>query len=362
MSKELGVVSKIGFIKNIKTGLDLCTIRIEFDEFYIFYDMNDLNVFLNQNVEYSWREDVIDGNVCRIITDIAVFRTIQTVTSTENIKLIPEGNSRTVCNFAIKDVKFGEFLPNCVSYLSNAVKGSSPNTKWMDLEMIDSESRSFKVRIFTRDPNGTEDSDDVLESFVGKYVTYNLQSTQYGYQTKEVTALLADVEVSPEVRVAEEVLKNELLKDNSLMELELTFGLLKTLKSIIDGEPGYQLVRMASEIYMINALDNISTNLDIKTMKEAVFCSRLYNLPSNSPRSRPLLNVNRTSKIKGLRDNQELMSILDPMNPGEVSDTKRMYIKVRGIVNDIIDIRRGINNEKDTTAINSYMSLLNGLL
>lgn len=362
MVKELGVVEKISFIKNIKPEMDLCTVRIGFDELYIYYDINDLSMFLNQNVEYSWRDDMIDGLPKRVITDIAVFKTVQVVESVENIKLIPEGTKRTVCNFAIKDVKFGDYKPRCISYLCGCTRGSSPYTKWVDMNMIDIDSREFRVRIFTKDPNGTEKLDETLDTFVGHYVMYDIQSTQYGFQTKEVEVLTNAVEISPEVKIAQEVIKNEISKDPALMELETAFNLTTVLLWIIDGEPGYQLVRMASEIYIINALSNISTNLDIQTMKQAVICSRLYCLPSNIPRSRPVLNINRTSKVKGLRENIELMSILDPMNPGEVSDTKRMYIKVRGMVNDIIDIRRGINNEKDSDALNAYMSMLNGLL
>lgn len=362
MTKLLGVVDKITFIENVKIGMDLCTIRIGFDEFYIFYDMNDLNIFLNENVEYSFREDMVKGKIERVITDIAIFRTIQTVDSIENVKLIPEGNKRTVCNFSIKEVRFGEFKPGCVSYLCGTKRGSSPYSKWIDMDMIDADSRSFKLRIFTKDPNGTEGLDEIIETFVGKYVTYDLQSTQYGYQTKEVIALTTGVELSPEVTVAEEVVRKVIQADKGLVQLESTYNLIESLKGIIDGEPGYQLVRMASEIYLINAMDSISTNLDINTMKQAVICSRLYCLPSSSDWSRPLLNVNKTSRIKELKENRELMSILDPMNGGEVSDTKRMYIKIRGMVNDIINIRRGVSDEKDNTTITGYMSLFNGLL
>lgn len=364
MTHLVGDVVSVSFIKNIKEGMDLCKIRIDFDELFIFYDKDDLNQFLNQRVEYNFRDDMVDGKIERVVTDIAILRTIQTVASVENVKLIPAGNTRTVCNFSINEVRFGEFKSKCVSYLSAVTRGASDKSKWCDMTMIDMDSREFNVRMFTRDPNRTENLDEKIESAIGCYVQYDITFTKYGYQTEDIYVMPVDVELSPEVEVAKAVVLDVIKSDESLLQLETVYKLVDNLTNIIDGEPGYMLVRMAAEIYLINALGDISTNLDIPTMKQAVVCSRLYTIPAKKQWSRPLLNVNKTSRIVALRDNDELMGILDPQSGRDMTDTQRMYIKVRGMVNDIIKIRRGIIDEKTDGIgdVSGYMSRFNGLL
>jgi hypothetical protein len=119
---------------------------------------------------------------------------------------------------------------------------------------------------------------------------------------------------------------------------------------------------MASELYMINAIDNISTDLDIRAMRRAVICSRGYLLPKKTAWSRPMLNTNKIMTVPSLKADKELMLMVDTLSEEEASATKLTYIKIRGLVNDIIDIRRGIENEKDNSNIDDMRALLNGLL
>lgn len=357
-----GKVEKVTFIKNIGESLDQCTIEIDFDEYVIFYDANELMQFLQQDVIYTVRPDVVDGVQKMVVCELAKLATIQTVKSIENIKLIPEGNSRTVCNFNSKIARFGQYYPNVVGLMSKFTFGSSAKSKWFDCTLIDIESREFMVKLFTSGST-PEEMEAVLTPMLGKYVNFDMEYTRYGFQTKEFIPMPQDVEESPEVVVAKEIIFDLINNDKGLSEYNTRYGFMNAMSSVIDGEPGYGFVRMASELYMVNAVDNISTELDIQAMKRAIVCSRGFLLPHKTNWSRPMLNTTKLMQIQDLKSDKELMLILDVLSEEEPSPTKLTYIEIRGLVDNIIKIRRGIYNEEDS-GINSsaLVNMFNGML
>ena len=353
-----GKVENISIIKHIGDNLDLCSMQIDFDNLKIFYDANDLMQFIGQEVEYTTRPDVIDGQAELVICELAMLSTIQTVSSTENVKLIPEGNRRTMCNIEARTIRFGDFYANCVALMSGYELGSSPRAKWFDCKMIDKVSKEFTVRLFASNVD-YDRMVAILDGFVGGYVAFDLESTKYGYQTKEIVELPGTVEDSPEVVVARDIIMNLINSDAGLRDYVQKYDFMNVVSKVIDGEPGYMLVRMASELYMINAIENISTDLDIRAMKRAVICSRGYLLPRKANWSKPMLNCNRAMTVPTLKDDKELLLILDVLSEEPASETKLTYIKVKGLVNDIIDIRRGVSNEKNEISNDNFSTIVN---
>jgi hypothetical protein len=356
-----GKVEKVTFIQKYPDGLDYCSMQIDFDEVKIFGDANELLGFLGQDVMYTKRPDVVNGKTEMVVYDLVLLSTIQTLSSSENIKLIPEGTKRTICNIESKNIRFGEYYPNSIALLSKVEYGTSPKAKWFDCTMIDSVSKEFSVRLFTSNID-TKQAQTELESCIGSYVSFDLESTKYGYQTKEIVQLPNEVEQSPEVTVAKEIITKLISSDEGLAEYDRKFNFVQQMLVTIDGEPGYNLVRMASELYMINAIDNISTDLNIQSMRRAVVCSRGYLLPKKTAWSRPMLNTNKIMMVPQLKADKELLLILDTLSEEDASPTKQTYIKVKGLVNDIINIRRGIEDEKANSNIDVMRSVLNGLL
>lgn len=357
-----GRVENITVVKHIAESLDLCSIRIDFDEVFIFGDANDYMDFLNQEVYYTIRPDVIDGNPCNVVCDIAAISNVQVVETVENVKLIPGRVQRTICNFSAKDLRMGEYYPSCVALLGGIELGSSSKAKWFDCSVIDQDSKAMQLRLFAG--KESEQLETLLTSYVGSYVRFDLEMTKYGPQTKEILCLNYNVEYSPEVEVAKAVLEKEATLDPGIQDYVKYTNLIESLLTKMDGEPGYMLVRMASEIYMINAVDAISADLDIRAMKRAVFCSRGYCTSHTKNWSKPMLNTNRALKVAALRDDMELLYIIDVMCEEPASPTKQMYIKIRNMVNDIIDIRRGVINEKDSinSVVPDFVRSLGGLL
>lgn len=362
MNRLEGHCNKVTFIKNIQDGLDLCEVEIDFDTCKCFYDVKELVNFVDSDVQYVIRQDVINGAVETVICEIAKLATVQTVATVENIKLVPADTSRTICNFAMREMRMGEFYPRLTALVASYEIGSSAKSQWFDIHLIDRESKECIVRLFAKHDGSIDDIEDRVKASIGKYVQFDCNYTRFGLQTDELNPLPNEVEMSPEVEVAKQIILKEIASDNGLQEFNASTNIVDILYNIVDGEPGYPLVRIASEIYMINAIDSISTGLDIRAMKRAAITSRGYLLPHNTNFSRPTMNVNKVLRCPNLKTDKEMLLILDPMAEEEPSSTKLTYIKIRNLVNDIISIRRG--NEEDNIAAFSpdIMHSLGGLL
>lgn len=359
-----GKVEKVTFVKVVgQGGLNQCEIQIDFDVLTIYWPVDDLIKFMNKEVMYTVRDDYDTENQkqIRVVCELVEISTIQTVASTENVKLVPEGNKRTVCNVVSREIRFGDYYPNRVAYMSAWEMGSSKKARWYDCTMIDAESREFQVRLFATnvEPELMEEQLNVMK---GGYVNFDLKSTKYGYQTDEIVGLPNAVELSPEVVLSETIIRELIQSDPALSYYDEKYHFVDAIKDVIDGEPGYQLVRMASELYMVNAVDNISTDLNIQAMKRAIICSRGYLLPHKTNWSRPQLNMTKVMGVPALKAERELLLMLDVLSEEEASSTKLTYIKIRGLVNDIISIRRGTENEKGVIDFAGIFASFNGLL
>lgn len=339
-----GLVESVTFIKHLDNGVDLCKVTIDFDTHYIFDQYNNLLNFINKYVEYSTRQDVIDGMPATVINHMVDQFTVNTVAKQDGVKLIPENCDRAVCNFDISTLRFGDYEIGVIALLTGYEVSSSKKTKWIDCDMVDKLSHHFNLRIFIKSVEGDEDPCEVIESLVGHYVKFNVNYTKYGYQTDEVELVNRVVTVAPEVDIALSVINEVLSTDSELQEYVVMHNLLNTLKGRLDGDLGYELVYMAAELEMINAISNISDAYDVKVLRRAVLCSRGYKLTAGMKYSKSILNVNKVLKTL-LKTDKHLISILDPMSEENVTATKRLYYKIRTFARIAVDERRNLDEK-----------------
>lgn len=337
-----GNVESVTLVEHVSNGIDLCRVRIDFDEPYIFYDWNKLQDFIGKFVEYETRVDYYKNEAKVVICNLAEVYKIHTLDKVEGIRLIPEKDKiRVGCNLDISSVKFGDTVCGCVAFLSDYRKGASEKAQWLDCKMIDMYSKAFTLRIFTRGnmDNGVS-AEEAVEAKVGRYVKFDLSSTSYGYQTGLIELENVEVTAPPEVDIAIEIIKDAVKDDVILQDYMNTYNFISHLKTLINGEIGYELVFIAAEIQQIQALQNISNYYDTGLMIRAAITSRGYLLPANTHFSRTVLNVNKLLRTQ-LGKDRELLLILDPLADEDMSPTKLMYMRMASFVKDIINDRRG---------------------
>lgn len=361
INKLTGHVESVKVVAQINGGFCECDIVIDFDEYKIFYERDIIQSYVDKDVFYNVRPDVVHGQTVMVICEIALVTEVMTVDANKSSKLVPVDSRRPICNFRINDIKFGEFKPGCIAILTKYSMGRSAKAKWYDCELLDSQSHLFELRLFSpeADPTKPQDTMDVL---LNGYVQFDIESTKYGYQTGELRGIAQKVEASPEVAIAKTVVERTVQADGALLEFVIDTKLFDYLDSFVDSEPGYAYVRMASEIYLIEALANITNDVDERAMKRAVVCSYAYVIPHNDPWARNIVNVIKILKHAELRADNVLKSLLDPGFEDKCTSSKLLYMEIKNMVSQIIDIRRGIKHEEIDNLISEYRAAFNGLL
>lgn len=351
-----GNVEAVKLIKHLAPELDYCEVTIGFDALKIFGSYNEIMSYIGKNVEYDVAQDIFQNTPITRIINFYDKKTIQTVHETENIKLIPEdANTRAICNFSIEEIRPGDYENNCVAFLSKFEIGASKKAKWFDCTMVDKNAKQFILRLFTNNLEGNVDPEEVINELVGHYVKFDVNSTRYGYQTQSLELVNIPVLLPPEVEVAITQIMQVVSDDTELMDYMIQYNFINTLKGIIDSELGYHLVAIASEIYFIKAISNISNVYNIQTLIRATITSRGYLLPSKTKFSRPMLNTNKVLKSK-LSSNKDLILLLDVLSEEEISSTKNVYIKIRKFTKQILDERRGLIDEEKNTYGNDVIA------
>ena len=363
--KKKGHLESSRVLRNIRTGLSECMIQIDFSEYIIFYDPTELLAYINKDVTYVTRPDIVNGKEVEVICELALLTEVVTVDAKKtDIKLVPFDLKRPICNFNIREVKFGEYKVDCIAILTKLTLGESRKAKWLDCQMLDAYGHLFDLRVFI---TGTDqDTIDKYNVMVNGYVEFDMESTKYGFQSNEVKAINQEIEASPEIAVAKKVVLDHIAKDSVLQQVVTAVGFERGIDEYVDGEPGYLWVRMASEYYFIDALDNTTSGVNITSLYRAIVCSRMYALPHSNPWSHGIINVTKLVKFKELMSDEELRQILDVYYEKDPSDAKNLYYRIRALVDNIIDTRRGIINEenyrKNLEFISNCRSMFNGLL
>lgn len=359
-----GEVVNVTLIKKLTEEIDYCEICIDFDQHKIFYKYTELVGFLNKKVSYNVVPDIFEGQKITTVANLAEVYKIQTLDRVQGIRLIPaDAEKRVGCNFDSRALAFGDTKIGAVAYLSSVVAGSSPRSEWYDLTCIDCNARVFMVRIFTRNADtGDVDVDVAVTSKVGKYVEMDITSTKYGLQTDKLKVLELPVMCPPEVETAIAIILATAQEDAELMDYINTYDFVERLRTLICIEPGYHLVNIASELSMINAVENISDIYDFKLMRRAAITSRGYLLPAKTKFSRPLLNVTKVLQ-SALKNDRELLLILDPVSEEPVSASKRAYMEIARFATEIIKERRGLNEKiENVIDFDILRSVTGGLL
>lgn len=343
-----GKVERVDLISHISTGLDYCSILIDFDELKIFGDYNEILSYIGKDVIYETAPDMYQGVIITRIINFYCKQIIQAVDKVESIKLIPKDTTtRVICNFSVDALRRGDFEVNCIALFCDYEKGASDKTTWVDLQMIDKNAKIFTLRMFTNKVEGNIDSNEVLNGLKGHYVKFNANYTKYGIQTDFVELLNIPVVAPPEVAVAITQIQ-EFIKDDIALQSYITqFNYLEILESILYGEPGYHIVELAMELYLINTLSDISCEYDIPLLIRAAITSRGYLLPSKTKFSKVLLNTNKVLKSE-LRTDRSLLLILDTMSEDEAdSINKSAFYRIQKFCKQTLDERRGIKREEE---------------
>lgn len=360
-----GKVESVTKIEHLGEELDYCNITIDFDEKKIFGDYTALCEFVGKYVEYSVCRSMHNNEQIEVVVNLCQKRVIQTLEKSEDIMLLPPDSDtfrESISKFDIKSVPRGEYLKDGVAFLSKFERNVSNLSQWFVLTFVDCKARMFTARLFESNDMSMEELEDLVDGLVGRYVRFDIYNTAYGYRIEYPQLYNVPVTAPPEVETAVAIIEQAVAGDEALVSYMQATNFIETLKKVIDGELGYNLVRIATELTLIKAMQGVSRLYDYKLMVRAAIASRGYLLGAKTHFSRATLNTNRVIRTQ-LKEDKELLLILDVFSEEEASPTKNAYIEVRKFADRLVDERRGLYEEvSNSGVIDSIRASVGGLL
>ncbi|MCM1219025.1 MAG: hypothetical protein NC548_31470 [Lachnospiraceae bacterium] len=295
-----------------------------------FYDYADSMQFLNQEVIVEYRKDVYDGQLRQFIKTFTVPTVVNTLEKQDGFKLYLDQQDNE-CNLAFSEIQSGETRPGCIVFCVAQEYKSSAHAVWMELLIRDKTMHVAKLRIFDYESDKIE--------LAGHYIIGELSRNKYGFQTDRVVVAPGEIRRNPEIDIALQFIKNYFSTDVPIMTFLNQTNLLEAMLKHVDYEEGYVLVRLAMELAMCEALNNITKDVDVQAIGQILLLSYAHLARPSSVLSPVVNNVFLAQQVM-LSNRRLVVTCLDEC----LAEHEPEYAVVKNIqssVAKILEIRKG---------------------
>lgn len=294
-----------------------------------FYNYADAVQFLNQDVIVEFRKDIYNGELQDFIKTFVVPTAVTTLSKDTNIKLYVDQVDNN-SNISFSDIADGETAQGCIVFCTSCEFKSSPNAVWQELVIRDKSMHTAKLRVF--------DYSNKAAEFAGRYIMTELSRSKYGFRSEMITPANGAVAVNPEIAIAESFIRNYFCDDKCAMDYISKTQIIDRLKDVVDYEKGYALMRMAMELSMVDSMSNITKDVDLKSIGQAILCS-YGHYTRTSVLSDSVNNV--TLALSFVFENKALVvSLLDEALTDQ-SNEYHVMKSIKSAVATILEVRKG---------------------
>ena len=328
----MSLCNSITLIKSTPNG-DLLDVLIDNDKHaYWFYKYADALQYIGQEVIVSYRKDIFEGEMHDFINTFTIPTKVAVLDREDNPKLFCDIEDNA-SNISFNGIADGEHVPGCIFYCINQQYKSSPKADWLEITVRDKLMHIATLRIFS-----TENRD---VDFTGYYAMAELYRNSYGLSSEFISRLDNNgVAANPEIALAEKYIINYCAKDEVLNNYVQKTDLIRHIKEHMDFEPGYSLVRMAMELDMCSAMNNITKDIDLTTLGRVIVLSYGHLTKNNKYLSDSFLNT-ATALNFPFEDKKTILECLDEaleVRPPEA----QVYMNIKNTVNTLLNIRKGV--------------------
>lgn len=330
----MSVCTSVVKLENISEDIDMMLVTIDSDtKAYMIGNYADTLQFIGDEVIVSYRKDIYQGKIETFINTLTIPVKVNVLDRDTNFKLYSDvsDNNSTVC-FA--DIQEGSIVYSAVVYCVDSMYESSPNSVWMTLKIRDKAGRIAKVRLFDYDTR------DV--SYRGMYVKMTLRRTMYGFVTQEIIPVPSDYPLNPEIDICRTYVENYFVGDSYMAELFSKTKLLDFMYGNIAEEQGYNMVRAAIELDILNSLKNDLKEIDFKAVSYALIMK--YGYLTKSEKSEYSDTLKMWTFIFASRLPAELskkvLLILD--KDAEITPERLIFNQVVALADSVIKIKKEV--------------------
>lgn len=328
----MSICTSIEKMNDVRDSYELLKVTIDNSvAAYWFYDYAESLKYLDQEVIVEYRDEIYHGELCKFIKTFVLPTVVQTLDKKENIKLycdIEDNQS----NLSFSEIVDGETRPGCIVYCVDCQFKSSSNAVWQELTIRDRSMHIAKLRLFNYDNKAA--------NFKGSYVMTELSRNKFGFRSELISPISGEVAPNPELKIARQYIMSYFSNDPVSMQYITETSVLDYLSEDIDYERGYGLVRLATELSMVDAMYNMTKDVDLSAIGRALLCMRGY-LTHVSVLSKSVNSI--MVAMKYMWDNRKTVILLLDNPQDEYPLPERAIMEsIRTTVNTMIDLRKGV--------------------
>lgn len=320
-------ITKIGEV----SGTDVLSVTIDNDITALwFYNNAEAMRYVGQEVIVEYRKDIWQGEVRDFISTFIIPNTVTTLTREDNIKLfcdVEDNNS----NITFSDIADGETAGGCIVFCIKQEFKSSTKATWVEYLIRDKSMHVATLRLF--------DYTNVNNDMSGMYIVTELSRSKYGFQTDIVEQMRGDCPPNPELDIAINYIKGYFSTDVEAMSFINKHNLFGYLAENIDYEKGYGVVRLAMELSLVDSMKNITNELNLTAMSQALLAKRGYLTLPNSVLSNVFKNMHLANNTIW-SERKAVMQLLD-VNLDEHIKEYYVMTNIEETVDTILKVRKG---------------------
>lgn len=251
----------------VKGNEEINALMIPEDETYV--------KFIDQKVEVVFRTEIVHTVTCIYINNMTHLAEVALIPHEELFKLYLDEPSPIGTDIKFKDLTEGKPYKSVKLYCIKNTYNYSEKAFWAQYRLMDRDRNVITGRCFSP---AYEDRDHT-----GKYIMADVIKTKYGLNLDNIHVLNSGViTVNPIISVAKNYILRivEKLSDNAQKCIRAS-RLLDSLETRIPDEEyevGFDLVRIALSLSLLEPFKNISKTIDFTTMQEALILDNLHLL------------------------------------------------------------------------------------
>lgn len=332
MEVKEDVLTAVQKIKDISD--DVSVLKLSFEKNNdCYYIGNFIDTLEYQGVCICYTEtyQIIEGKKELCATDVQVIHKVNTIEAEEVTKLFPNELPKNDASIAFIDINIGDPASVQTLYCTNISFSASEVADWRILTLMDKNWRIIKCKQFS--PADKETSP------IGHYIDVKIWKTHFGFNCGEFSInqnlIMVD---NPKILLAKKYIGEQIESDYELKTIVANTGLLNAMKTYHldeEVEAGYQLVKLAQQIYIARSLVNVTNSYDIELLVRYFVLSNLYmlNMKPTTALSEVSLNIMAVARTK-LATNGKLLALLDE-GSHQVLRERDLIKSINGIVDTL---------------------------
>lgn len=329
----MAICASVAKLEEYGEGVDLMQVQIEGDEpsFMVGNYANTVE-FIGKDVIVTYRKDVYEGQIKTFVNTLTIPVKVSVLDREHKMKLYTRGDDNN-SNCCFVDMKDGDVFDGAILYCVSCEFESSAKAVWLTMKVRDRMGRVAKLRLFDYDRNDMD--------YSGTYIKSTIRKTKYGYNTDEVECIDLEFRPNPEIELCSTYVRNYFSNDAYMRGVLDRTKLIERMEMFVEIEKGYTIVRLASELDILDELKNVLYEVDFRAVSYALVFKYGYVA---SPKL-VSFSENLRSLTFALRQNipEEIFTkVVQIFDSGEYLPEREIFNKVTALADAIIHIKKEV--------------------